>query len=313
MSNPVNWDRVERLLGKGTLARLGGQKVAVVGLGSGGGFVAVSLAMSGVGRFVLIDDDVIEATNVVRHVADLEHLGQPKVEAVASLIRGRNPRAEIEVIRGRIQDHQSQLDDADLVVVGVDGEQSKYVINGVCRAMGKTAIYAGVYERGEGGDVVVIYPNNAPDGVGPCYACWAEQLREDAPTQDAGVQLDYGMVGADGTLEAEPALWLHVVRVASVQSELALNELFAGTPNQRTYPANTVVLANVEMEIFEGVKAEPFTAQWVDIQRDPGCLVCGEQQRTESLSLDALLADDATDSLSASDSDSNLSKSADAL
>ena len=52
------WQRVERLIGADNLGRLAEMKVAVVGLGSGGGFVAVSLAMSGVGKFVLVDNDV---------------------------------------------------------------------------------------------------------------------------------------------------------------------------------------------------------------------------------------------------------------
>ena len=48
-------------------------------------------------------------------------------------------------------------------------------------------------------------------------------------------ELDYGMIGADGTLEAEPGLWLHVVRVASVQADMALNELLNGTEIYRSH------------------------------------------------------------------------------
>ena len=95
----MTWDRVERLLGSRNLELLAQKRVGVVGLGSGGGFVALSLAMSGVGKFVLIDDDTLEAINVVRHVADLRDVGLPKPEAVADLIRQRNPQAEITATR----------------------------------------------------------------------------------------------------------------------------------------------------------------------------------------------------------------------
>ena len=44
----MNWDRIERLLGENVLAFLRTQTVGIIGLGSGGSFVAVSLAMSGV-------------------------------------------------------------------------------------------------------------------------------------------------------------------------------------------------------------------------------------------------------------------------
>ncbi|MBZ0287141.1 MAG: ThiF family adenylyltransferase, partial [Anaerolineae bacterium] len=101
----MSWDRVERLIGSDNLARLAHKRVAVVGLGSGGGLVALHLAMTGVGRFVLIDDDLLEETNIVRHVADRRYLGQPKAEAVADLIRQRNPNAEVDVRVGRIEQH----------------------------------------------------------------------------------------------------------------------------------------------------------------------------------------------------------------
>lgn len=293
MSSAADWDRVEKLLGKEALKQLAQKKVAVVGLGSGGGFVALSLAMSGVGSFILIDDDRVEQTNVVRHVADLRDVGRPKVEAVADLIRERNPHAQVEAVIGRLEQYTHKIAEADLVVVGVDGELVKYAINNVCRENGVTAVYAGVYERGEGGDVTIIRPT--PDS--PCYACWARQLRQDIATANAREtidsgegDLDYGMIGPDGTIEAEPGLWLHVVRVASAQADMALNELLVGQDIHRQYPGNTVIMANVAMEIFEGLTVAPYSAQWVNIPRDPECLVCGTPT-SAALSLQSLAGD----------------------
>ncbi|MEP7286776.1 MAG: ThiF family adenylyltransferase [Chloroflexota bacterium] len=282
------WDRVERYMGRDALAQLSNKKVAVVGLGSGGGFVAQALAMSGVGHFVLIDDDTIEPTNVFRHVADLRYVGQPKVQAAHDLIAQRNPKAQIEAIIGRLADHVGKLDGVDLVISGVDNEPAKYELNRACRARNLTAVYAGVYERGEGGDVVIIRPNANSDG--PCYACWAAQLRDDLalPTD---TELDYGMIGPDGTIGAEPGLWLHVAHIAAVHADIALNELLTGQPIHRTFPANTVILANVAMEIFEGVTVSPYNAQWIDIKRDPHCLVCGDHQAATELSLEELASD----------------------
>jgi molybdopterin/thiamine biosynthesis adenylyltransferase len=280
-----NWKRIESYMGHDALSQLSDKSVAVVGLGSGGGFVALALAMSGVGRFVLIDDDQIEPVNVVRHVADLRYVGVPKVEAVADLIRRRNPKAQVEAVAGRLEANVARLTQADLVVVGVDGERVKYEINGVCRAAGLTAVYAGVYERGEGGDVVVIRPTT----TSPCYACWASRLREDiAEVVPGETELDYGLIGPDGTITAEPGLWSHVTRIASAQADIALNELLIGQPIHRMYPANTVILANVAMEIFEGVIVPPYSAQWINIERDPDCLVCGDHEGASALSLDDL-------------------------
>lgn len=286
----MNWDRVERLLGAQTLEHLRQKKVAIIGLGSGGGFVAVGLAMSGVSNFLLVDADALEAHNVVRHIGDQRDVGRPKVEIARALILQRNPQAVVTAIQGRIENHKELLDDVDLVVGAVDAEGAKYVLNEICLSRSLTAIYAGVYERGEGGDVVIIEPH-----AGPCYACWASNLRQGqlSPSPDGSGELDYGLVSEQGTLDAEPGLWLHVVRVASAQADIALNWLVKDTPAYRPLPANTVVLANRAIEIVEGQTTPPYGALWINIARDPACLVCGEHHRSvpERLSLDTLAGD----------------------
>jgi molybdopterin/thiamine biosynthesis adenylyltransferase len=285
------WDRVERLLGVETLNFLKTRKVAVIGLGSGGGFVAMGLAMSGVSNFVLIDEDVIEAHNVVRHVASYHDIGRPKVEVVSELIQKQNLDATVKAIRGRIEQHQDAIDGVDLVVCAVDGEGAKFLINDLCLKKNLKAIYAGVYEHGEGGDVTVIKPYN-----GPCYACWASTLREGYihPSPDGSNELDYGLINDQGTLDAEPGLWLHVVRVAATQADMALNTLIEGMPAHRALPGNTVILANGEIEVFQGHRTLPYSAEWVTIERNPACLVCGSKHieaAVETLSLDALGSD----------------------
>jgi molybdopterin/thiamine biosynthesis adenylyltransferase len=287
----MTWDRVERLIGTDNLGRLKQKKVGIVGLGSGGGFVALSLAMSGVGKFVLVDDDLVEANNIVRHVADARYVGRPKVEAVAELIRQRNPDAEVDARFGRIEQNMDALEGLDILVSGVDGEGPKYTINEACLKRNLTAVYAGVYERGEGGDVVVIHPYN-----GPCYACWAAELREGLAVsdKDSAEELDYGMIGPEGTLEAEPGLWLHVARIASAQADQVLNELLVGTSAYKPMPANTVIMANTTLEILAGEVSQPYTAVWVNIERDPHCLVCGDALRSE-------LTDESTGDLSLAD------------
>lgn len=291
------WDRVERLIGQSNLQRLAEATVGIVGLGSGGGFVAQSLAMSGVGHFVLVDDDILEETNIVRHVADRRYVGQPKTEALADIIKQRNPNATVQTYHDRIENHLDLLDQLDILIVGVDGEQVKYIINEACLKRNIPAVYAGVYEQGDGGDVVLIRPYQ-----GPCYACWAAELREGLHlSHDEAGELDYGMIGAEGTLEAEPALWLHVVRVASAQADVALHYLLR---SDDSLPANTAVLANNAIEIIEGTITPPYGAIWVDIERDNACLVCGgqlaEQQDEDTLSLDDL-ADNAGISISSDD------------
>ena len=267
------WQRVERLIGSDNLERLGEKKIAVAGLGSGGGFVALSLAMSGVANFVLVDHDKLERGNVTRHIADLRYIGQNKATAVAELILNRNPDATIDVRPGLIEDHWDCLEDVDLLVVAVDHEQVKYAINEKCLEKRLSASYAGVYERGEGGDHIIIKPFD-----GPCYACWSEATRDGVMVSMNPVgDLDYGMVDETGTLEAEPGLWVNVTKVAGIQADLIINELLRGTAAHQPTPANTLIVANTATEIIEGQVNDPHTGIWIDIGRDPDCLVCGEK------------------------------------
>ena len=296
MSN--TWDRVERLIGSENLHLLAQKKVGVVGLGSGGGFVALSLAMSGVQNFVLVDNDDFEEGNAVRHVADLRYVGQNKAAVVADLMKNRNPNVNIDVREGYIEDHWDILDDIDILVVAVDNEQVKYTINEKCLEKRLSASYAGVYERGEGGDHIIIKPFD-----GPCYACWSEATREGVKISMNPVgELDYGMIGETGTLEAEPGLWVNVTKVAGIQTDLIINELLRGTDFYDEMPANTIIVTNGYMDIIEGDESDPHTGVWIDIHRDPDCLVCGErlksgvsmlaQEDDGGISLDALAASD---------------------
>lgn len=267
------WERVERLIGSDNLDQLADKTVAVVGLGSGGGFVALSLAMSGLTRFVLVDNDTLESGNVARHVADLRYVGENKAAAVADLIRQRNPDAQIELRQGLIEDNWDCLDALDLLVAAVDNEQVKYAINEQCLRRRVIASYAGVYERGEGGDHVIITPFD-----GPCYACWSEATREGVKvSMNPGGDLDYGMIGELGTLDAEPGLWVNVTKVAGIQTDLIINELLRGASAHEEMPANTLIVANSYMDIIEGQESEPHSGLWIEIERDPDCLVCGER------------------------------------
>lgn len=271
MSN--TWERVEQLIGSDNLNLLAQKKVGVVGLGSGGGFVALGLAMSGVQNFALVDNDEIEAGNATRHVADLRYVGQNKAAAVADLIKNRNPDATIDVREGRIEDHWDIFDDIDILVVAVDNEQVKYSINEKCLEKRLSASYAGVYERGEGGDHIIIKPFD-----GPCYACWSETTRMGVKISMNPVgELDYGMIGESGTLEAEPGLWVNVTKVAGIQTDMIISELLRGTDYYAEMPANTLIVTNHYMDIIEGDESDPHTGIWIDIQRDPDCLVCGER------------------------------------
>ena len=101
-----NWlSRTELLLGTEKTAILKASNIIVVGLGGVGAYAAEMLARSGVGRMTLIDDDVINPTNLNRQLLAIHpHIGRPKAELMAERLRAINPEIELTVLNKFIND-----------------------------------------------------------------------------------------------------------------------------------------------------------------------------------------------------------------
>lgn len=90
--------RSQLLLGQDNMERLSQAKVAIFGIGGVGGYVAEALARTGVGSFVLVDDDKVCLTNINRQIiATRKTVGQYKAEVMRDRILEINPDAEVEV------------------------------------------------------------------------------------------------------------------------------------------------------------------------------------------------------------------------
>ncbi|MGN0704666.1 MAG: ThiF family adenylyltransferase [Lentihominibacter sp.] len=92
------FSRSQLLLGEDSLKKLSESKVAVFGIGGVGGYTVEALARTGVGSFVLIDDDKVCLTNINRQIiATHRTLGMYKVEVMRDRILDINPDAQVEV------------------------------------------------------------------------------------------------------------------------------------------------------------------------------------------------------------------------
>ena len=96
------------------------RKIAILGVGSIGGFVAEHLACAGVGKIVLVDPELLSAANAGRHILGINNLDVPKASGVAQLLQPRFPHHEITGVRAKAQDfvgeHKTELADFDLVL-----------------------------------------------------------------------------------------------------------------------------------------------------------------------------------------------------
>ena len=94
------FSRTEKLIGKNAIKKLNNCKAAIFGLGGVGSFVAEGLARSGIGKFVFVDKDVVDITNINRQIIALHStIGKDKVEVVKHRILDINPNAEIEIYK----------------------------------------------------------------------------------------------------------------------------------------------------------------------------------------------------------------------
>jgi Dinucleotide-utilizing enzymes involved in molybdopterin and thiamine biosynthesis family 1 len=90
--------RTELLLGKESMDRLAGARVAVFGIGGVGGHAVEALVRSGVGAVDLIDSDVVSVTNLNRQIIALHStIGRYKTEVMRERIQDINPACRVEV------------------------------------------------------------------------------------------------------------------------------------------------------------------------------------------------------------------------
>ncbi|MDE7240678.1 sulfur carrier protein ThiS adenylyltransferase ThiF [Desulfovibrio sp.] len=86
------------------LARLRAARVGIAGAGGLGSNVALMLARSGVEDMLIVDHDVVDASNLNRQQFWPRHVGRPKVEALGELLRELNPHIRLELVKARLDE-----------------------------------------------------------------------------------------------------------------------------------------------------------------------------------------------------------------
>ena len=128
--------RLKYLIGQDKLDILANSKVAIFGLGGVGGNVVDALVRSGIGYFILVDNDVVSITNLNRQlIASLKTIGQDKVEVMKEHILNINPNAKVITYKNFILKEDSlpkELKDVDYVIDAIDTITAKLTIIEFC-------------------------------------------------------------------------------------------------------------------------------------------------------------------------------------
>jgi sulfur-carrier protein adenylyltransferase/sulfurtransferase len=144
-------------------------KVLLIGAGGLGSPAALYLAAAGLGTIGIIDDDVVDASNLQRQVLHgTDDIGRPKVESARETIEGLNP--DVTVITHDIRlTKDNVLDifrDYDVIVDGSDNFSTRYIVNDACVLLQKPQVHGSIFRFD--GQVTVFDPRQTES---PCYRC----------------------------------------------------------------------------------------------------------------------------------------------
>ena len=172
--------------GPGQMA-LKNARVLVVGAGGLGSPVLLYLAAAGIGTIGVVDDDVVDNSNLQRQVIHRDaDIGTPKVFSAEAAMRAQNPAIEVRPYHRRL-DAESAAElfaDYDLILEGSDNFTTKYMVNAAAAKLGKPVI-GGALSQWEG-----QISTWDPAKGGPCYQCVFPEAPADglAPScSEAGV------------------------------------------------------------------------------------------------------------------------------
>jgi molybdopterin/thiamine biosynthesis adenylyltransferase/rhodanese-related sulfurtransferase len=181
-------------------------RVLLVGAGGLGSPASLYLAAAGVGRLGIIDEDVVDASNLQRQIVhSTDRLGEPKVQSAKRTIEALNPDVEVVAYEERLTSENIErilADGWDVIVDGADNFPTRYLVNDASVWHDIPVVHGSIY-RFEG-QVTVFKPNE-----GPCYRCLFPQPPppELAPSCAEGGVLGV-LPGIVGSLQASEALKL---------------------------------------------------------------------------------------------------------
>jgi sulfur-carrier protein adenylyltransferase/sulfurtransferase len=147
--------------------KLKAARVLAIGAGGLGSPLSVYLAAAGIGTIGLVDDDVVDDSNLQRQILyGVSSVGRPKLQAAAERLRDMNPNVRVIPHETRLTSENALeiFRDYDIVADGTDNFPTRYLVNDACVLTGKPNVYASIF-RFEG-QASVFWAEK-----GPCYRC----------------------------------------------------------------------------------------------------------------------------------------------
>ena len=215
----------------------------IVGAGGLGSPAALYLASAGVGHITLIDDDVVDLTNLQRQIAHTTaRVGMDKVDSAAQAMLAINPDVRITALKTRVDGAAlaTLVQQATVVLDCCDNYATRHAINAACVLHGKPLVAGAVIQFDA--QITVVDPR---DALSPCYACIFAPDADFEEVRCSTMGVLAPLVGVVGAMQAAEALKLVVGVGQSLSGRLLM---------------------------LDGRSMEWSTMR---VQRAPGCAVCG--------------------------------------
>jgi molybdopterin/thiamine biosynthesis adenylyltransferase len=247
--------------------KLAGKKVAIVGCGSLGSKIATSLARAGVGRFLLVDDDVLLPDNLVRHDLDWREVGTHKADSVAAKIKMVNPQAECTTRRHRLGGQEASgsietliehLGACDVIIDATANSSVFNYLSATVASASKPLVWAEIFGGGFGGLIARHRPgiDPSPASMRSIIEAWCRERGN--PIERA--ENDYAG-GADAPGIADDA---EVAVIAAHTSRFAIDILLGRQPSM--FPYSVYLIGLAKGWIFD----QPFDTRPIDVgQAEP--------------------------------------------
>lgn len=228
-------------IGESGQDKLSKAKVLVIGAGGLGAAILPYLAAAGVGEIGIVDDDVIEVSNLHRQVIyKSSAVGKYKAEEAKLMIAELNPLVKVNAITEKLSGKNaiSLFEKYNIIVDATDNIEIKYLINDACLVANKPMVYGSIF-RFQGQVSVFNYQN------GPTYRClYPDENSNAASCEDAGV---IGItVGIIGMLQANEVIKM-ILEIREVLSgKILVYNILNNEQQKYDFEKNTTVVMNKE-------------------------------------------------------------------
>jgi len=187
-------------IGEAGQRRLLAGRVLLIGVGGLGSPAGYYLAAAGIGTLGLVDGDTLDLSNLQRQIAHTTaDLGRAKVESAARAFTALNPDVQIKAhnLRLTAENAPGLFKEYDFIIDATDNFESKFLIAGICHAVGKPYSHAGILKFV--GQTLTVIP-----GKTACLRCVFDEL---PPGNKGAPQGPLGVVpGVIGTIQATEAI-----------------------------------------------------------------------------------------------------------